>query len=258
VAVNSYKGTQGISSAGVSIGTLVGTSVTAQLPKFSNVNLTELSVSAPSGSSADAKVSLTINGVVFSTANGIGSKLSANQTYRLTSAADANQFLEFTTGNTAIDIGTDAKATAVQSALKQAFGAVEGNSALTFQIGSDSTDILSISIGSAKTSNLYGGQNINIKTKEAAAAAGNVIDAALRTVTSLRAQVGAKQSQFNFAAANIQISVQNQDAARGELTDTDIATESTAYATSQVKLQAGISVLAQANQQLQNLLKLIQ
>jgi large subunit ribosomal protein L1 len=39
--------------------------------------------------------------------------------------------------------------------------------------------------------------------------------------------------------------------------DTDIATESTSYATSQVKLQAGISVLAQANQQLQALLKLI-
>ena len=73
----------------------------------------------------------------------------------------------------------------------------------------------------------------------------------------MRANVGALQSRFNFASANIESSIQNQDAARGVLLDTDVAAESTAYATNQVKLQAGISVLAQANQQLQSLLKLI-
>jgi len=150
------------------------------------------------------------------------------------------------------------KALAVQSALKTAFGATAGSSALSFQIGAAANDTLSVSIGSAKTSSLYAGKSLNVLTQSAATEASDQLDTALQTVTTLRASVGALQSRFNFASANIQIAVQNQDAARGELLDTDVATESTAYATSQVKLQAGISVLAQANQQLQNLLKLIQ
>jgi len=51
--------------------------------------------------------------------------------------------------------------------------------------------------------------------------------------------------------------VQNQGAARSNLLDTDVAATSTAFATAQVQLQAGIAVLAQANQLQQNLLKLI-
>ena len=84
-----------------------------------------------------------------------------------------------------------------------------------------------------------------------------MIDAAIDAVTSVRADVGALQSRFDFAAANVESSIQNQDAARGVLLDTDVAAESTAYATSQVQLQAGIAVLAQANLLPQNLLKLI-
>jgi len=55
----------------------------------------------------------------------------------------------------------------------------------------------------------------------------------------------------------VESSIQNQDAARGVLLDTDVAAESTSFATSQVQLQAGIAVLAQANLLPQNLLKLI-
>ncbi len=146
----------------------------------------------------------------------------------------------------------------IPDALKEAFGATEGSSALSFQIGAAANDTLSVSIGSATATTLFAGKTLNVLTQSNATAASNQLDAALQNVTTLRASVGALQSRFNFAAANIQIAVQNQDAARAEFLDTDVATESTAYATSQVKLQAGISVLAQANQQLQNLLKLIQ
>ena len=75
---------------------------------------------------------------------------------------------------------------------------------------------------------------------------------------SLRADVGALQSRFSYATDAIQSSLENQDAARGTFLDTDVSAESTAYASAQVQLQAGISVLAQANQLPQNLLKLLQ
>jgi flagellin len=256
--LSSYTGSASITSDSVVIGSLFGSKVTAQLADFDGAKLSDVSVTAPSGSNTDTSISLTIDGVKFTTAAGIGSTLAANQTYRLTSANDPKQFVDFTTGNSTIDISSNAKATAVANALKEAFGATAGSAALSFQIGSSSTDTLNVSIGSAQTSSLFGGLSLNVLSQANAVIAGDQLDKALATVTTLRASVGALQSRFNFASANIQIAVQNQDAARGELLDTDVATESTAFATSQVKLQAGISVLAQANQQLQNLLKLIQ
>lgn len=256
--MSSYTGSASITSDNVVIGSLFGSKVTAQLADFDGAKLSDVSVTAPSGSNTDTSISLTINGVKFSTASGIGSTLAANQTYRLTSANDPKQFVDFTTGNSTIVIDSAAKANAVADALKTAFGATAGSAALSFQIGSSSTDTLNVSIGSAQTSSLFGGLSLNVLSQANAVIAGDQLDKALATVTTLRASVGALQSRFNFASANIQIAVQNQDAARGELLDTDVATESTAFATSQVKLQAGISVLAQANQQLQNLLKLIQ
>ncbi len=255
--LNSYNGTQGISANGTIIGSLVGTSVSGQFADFDGLNLSDILVTAPTGSATDAKITLVINGVNYSTSAGLGTKLGANQTFRLVSEADANQYVEFTTGDTAIDISSAANATAVQEALKTAFGATEGSAALSFQIGSTSSDTLSVSIESATTTSLFSGESLDVLSQANASRAAVVIDAALAKVTSIRADVGALQSRFNFASSNIQIAVQNQDAAQSALLDTDIAAESTAYATAQVKLQAGISVLAQANQQLQALLKLI-
>ncbi|NBX03089.1 MAG: hypothetical protein EBR02_03290 [Alphaproteobacteria bacterium] len=145
----------------------------------------------------------------------------------------------------------------LQTRIVSSFGAVDGASSLSFQIGETSADSLSVSLGSTKTDDLFNGATLSVATQDDAEIASAAVDDALSIVTGLRAKVGALQSRFNYASANIQTSVQNQDAARGSLLDTDVATESTAYATSQVKLQAGISVLAQANQQLQALLKLI-
>jgi flagellin len=100
-------------------------------------------------------------------------------------------------------------------------------------------------------------ESLDVLTKASAAVAADTLDSAIDKVTAVRAEVGALQSRFNFAAANVESSISNQDSARGVLLDTDIAAESTAFSTAQVQLQAGISVLAQANQLQQNLLKLI-
>lgn len=257
--VSSYTGTGSISAGGSVVGSLTGSKVSAQFESYGGVNLTSVSITAPSGSTTDAQLVFTINGVEYKTANGIGSKLGANQTYKLVSAEDPNQFVNFTTGDTAIQLDTATKALAVEAALKTAFGvAADGSSAaLNFQVGTKSSDSLAISIGDASTKELFSGVKLNVLTSESAGDAVDALDTAIEAVTSIRANVGALQSRFNFAAANIESAIQNQDAARGTLLDTDIASESTLYATAQVKLQAGISVLAQANQQTQALLKLI-
>ncbi|MBX9725830.1 MAG: hypothetical protein K2X09_01070 [Rickettsiales bacterium] len=142
------------------------------------------------------------------------------------------------------------------NALNQGF-ARAGNG-LNFAIGSTSTDTIRVAFGSSTSSTIFNGRTLDVNTATNASIASDQLDLALNTVTSLRASVGALQSRFNFASNAIQSSISNQDSARSTLLDTDVAAESTAYSSAQVQLQAGIAVLAQANQLPQALLKLIQ
>ena len=255
--VSSYTGNAPIVTGSTVTGSLIGTNVEMQLESFDAVTVDSIRVSAPQGSSTNGSIVITVNGTEFRSAALIGSKLGSNQTYKLTSAENANEWISFTTGTEAIQFDTDAKAAAFQAALETAFGVGDGSAELAFQVGVTTQDTLSVGINNVTTNKLFGGASIDVLTKENAAAASDVIDEALDIVTSVRAEVGALQSRFDFAAANVESSIQNQDAARGVLLDTDVASESTAYATAQVQLQAGIAVLAQANLLPQNLLKLI-
>jgi flagellin len=256
-SVSSYQGNAPIIANGQVTGSLIGTSVDLKLSNFDSVKIDKIEVLAPSGSSLNGSVSITVNGEEFRSIGNIGSSLGANSVFKLVSTKDANNVLEFRTGSTAIDFSTKDKADAFQSALKTAFGVGDGSAKLTFQIGTTTADTLNVGIGNVQSSALFGGNTPDVLTQINALAASDAIDAALKVVTSVRAEVGALQSRFDFASANVESSIQNQDAARGVLLDTDVASEATLYATAQVQLQAGISVLAQANQLPQNLLKLI-
>lgn len=131
-------------------------------------------------------------------------------------------------------------------------------SGLNFLVGSTADDSIRVQFGSVASNSIYGGVTLDVNTAVTAADAATVIDTALTKVVSLRATVGALQSRFNFATTAVQSAIENQDAARATFLDTDVSAESTAYATAQVQLQAGIAVLAQANQLPQAFLKLIQ
>jgi len=255
--ISSYNGTQTVVANNTVIGSLVGSSVKAQLGSYDAQKVTGVQVTAPSGGNPDAQIAITINGETFVTGSGLGGQLGANQTYHLISTTDAHHFVNFTTGNSSLDISTSDNAQAVQTALLGAFGATTGASALSFQVGTSASDTINVSIDNVTTPALYSGQSLSLATSGSAQAAGTTIASALNDVTSTLAKVGAAEESFNFASAALASSVQNEDAARSGFLDTDIANESTKFATSQVKLQAGISVLAQANQELQNLLKLI-
>ena len=244
-----------ILSNGVSIGSLNGSSISLTASNFTSVNFTGVTVTAPSGNNTNGSVVFSANGQTYTSDANIGSKLNANTTYVLTSATDPNQKITFKTGSTGVDFSTATKAQAFQNSLSSAFGS--GGSAISFQIGTNSTDTIGVSIGSAASSSLFAGQALDVKSQNDASNAASVLQTALNTVTSLRAGVGALEERFNFASNAIQNAAQNQGAAKSTLLDTDVASSSTAFATSQVQLQAGIAILAQANQLQQNLLKLI-
>ncbi len=81
---------------------------------------------------------------------------------------------------------------------------------------------------------------------------------ALETVATLRAANGAGQSRLGFAASLLTTNKANLEAASSRITDVDVAQESTQLARWNTLVQAGTSMLAQANQSAQTALKLLQ
>ncbi len=83
------------------------------------------------------------------------------------------------------------------------------------------------------------------------------IDKAIDTVNSQRATLGASQSRFGAAIANLQTAVENQTAARSRIVDTDFAAETANLSRANILQQAGNAMVAQANQLPQQVLQLL-
>ncbi|MFO1035254.1 MAG: flagellin [Geminicoccaceae bacterium] len=134
---------------------------------------------------------------------------------------------------------------------------VTGGSSMSFQVGVSSADTIVVSIDDVQATAL-GINGTDITTNTNAIAAGNALDTAISDVNSARAGMGALLSRFEFVSANLATSVENLDAARSTLMDVDIAAEMSKFTSLQVLTQAGVAMLAQANQMPQNLLRLLQ
>ena len=83
------------------------------------------------------------------------------------------------------------------------------------------------------------------------------IDTALSTINDSRAVMGASQSRFDSVITNLQISVENQSAAKSRIMDTDFAAETANLSRANILQQAGNAMVAQANQLPQQVLTLL-
>ncbi|WP_374256329.1 flagellin domain-containing protein [Aquabacterium sp.] len=142
---------------------------------------------------------------------------------------------------------------------------------LTFQIGAnttdnDSIDVATTNMGSATViASLVGTDNqgtgrlgINgTQTTTTIAAVISGIDTALNFVNDTRATFGATQSRFDAIISNLQVSAENQTAARSRIMDADFAAETANLSRAQILQQAGNAMVAQANQLPQQVLKLL-
>jgi flagellin len=84
------------------------------------------------------------------------------------------------------------------------------------------------------------------------------IDAAIKTVSKQRADLGAYQNRFEMASNGIAIAAENMQGAESRIRDTDMAAEMVEYTKNSILTQAGTAMLAQANSQSQNVLALLQ
>jgi flagellin len=121
-----------------------------------------------------------------------------------------------------------------------------------FQVGinTSSFDTISVSFGGIGLTAL-GIQTSSLAGAGAAASVAsiNAIDAAFTSVNTQRSNYGAAQNRVEISVANTQSIRTNLSAANSRIRDVDVAEETSQLARSQVLLQAGTSILAQANQQ---------
>jgi flagellin len=84
------------------------------------------------------------------------------------------------------------------------------------------------------------------------------IDAAIDAVSAERGALGAMQNRFDSMINNLQVSVENLTASESRIRDADMAAEMITFTRNQILQQAGMAMLAQANNVPQSVLKLLQ
>jgi flagellin len=102
------------------------------------------------------------------------------------------------------------------------------------------------------------GAGLDVTTQADSESAIGLIDTAINTVSATRAQLGALQNRLAHTMNNLMVESENLNAAQSRIMDVDVAGETVTMTKDQILSQAGVSVLAQANQQPQMVLKLLQ
>jgi len=126
---------------------------------------------------------------------------------------------------------------------------------LQFQVGANSGETINVGLVGINTGNL-GVADVDLVNS--ASKAISQFDAALNAINTERARLGAVQNRLQTAVSSIEISVENNSAARSRIRDADFAAETAALTRNQILQQAGVTILAQANSLPQLALSLLQ
>ena len=147
----------------------------------------------------------------------------------------------------------------VRIASATSFGGVsllDGTYAEQFQVGANAGQVISMAV-TTNFATIVGSAS-GLLTFDAAQSAISKMDSALAQVTATRADMGAKQNRFSSVIRSNDNTAQNVSASRSRIEDADYAKESAILARNSVLQQASSSMLAQANQQPQIALSLLQ
>ena len=150
------------------------------------------------------------------------------------------------------------------------FTVASGGTGSVFQVGNKNTAANQISFGidSANTDDIglkadsgATAASLNVTSLSTAANAQDAMTAinqAIDDVNAIRGSIGANQNRLSYAAASLSTTVENITAADSVIRDVDMAAEMTSFTRNQILVQAGTSMLAQANMASQGVLSLFQ
>ena len=218
---------------------------------------------------------ITVNGLAISVTNSTNAATNRANTVAALNAQSA------ATGVVATDTGTGVSLAAADGrniVVAFAAGGSTGATVADYGLAAAATTGATINVGYSAPSGVTGNvvfagafanttaiaatgtavSGVDVSTVAGANAALSSIDAALATIDSTRASLGAIQNRFTSTVSNLQNSSQNASAARSRIEDANFAAETANLSRAQVLQQAGTAMVAQANQMPQQVLKLLQ
>ncbi|MDP3871046.1 MAG: flagellin [Methyloversatilis sp.] len=267
-AVNAQSATTGVSATAATEATLSGlTAAGTYTFTLFGENSTGVAVSATIGNAADlSSLSTAINNYAATT--GITATVSGGSvTLKSESGADISITDFAGAGNISLQ-GRNAFTNATAGAAVVLTGATATTDSSTVGgtlkfSSSDAFSVTSASAGglftatTANASALSSVASISVGTQTGANAAIDVIDAALQSINTQRASLGAIQNRVQNTISNLQTTSENVSAARSRIQDADFAMETANLTRAQILQQAGTAMLAQANSLPQNVLSLL-
>ncbi|MDD2933054.1 MAG: flagellin [Methylotenera sp.] len=217
--------------------TSVGDARLASLGSLTNTTYTQTTAAATATAFANSQ-SLNINGVTIASPAGAADAPAAVIAFK--AAFDAAKLLN--TNNANVNPG-------LANVTMSAGGAITSTDAtLTL------SNLVNVSGVTAGTTNgtptvttATGIAALTVANAANAAAAIDGIDAALTSINSSRATLGAVQNRFESVVANLQVAAENTTAAKSRIMDADFAAETANLTRGQILQQAGTAMLAQAN-----------
>ena len=153
--------------------------------------------------------------------------------------------------------GTSFNGTKLFAALATMTFQVGANNATTDQIAVVTTNLTTDTTMTGILGGGGGATAADIKNVDKSREALDKLDKMLATVNSKRAEFGATQNRFEAVIQTLQVSAENQTAARSRIMDADFASETAALTRAQVLQQAGTAMLSQANSLPNNVLSLL-
>jgi len=180
----------------------------------------------------------------------------------ITASGDGVQTLSFNALGITLDLNGSYDSTA--QAMDAKIIEVAGGTG-TYQVGTSNTaakDEISVSIDSLAATGLGSSDgnmisDVDLLTRDNASAALVIIDDAIDDVGGVLGDIGAAVNRMDYTYSNIQVSIENFSASESVIRDVDMAAEMVNFTRNQILLQAGTSMLAQANMSTQGVLSLM-
>jgi flagellin len=238
----------------------VSTATAADAARFQSLNGAQVSISIDN-SAGDATVTIA-NAAYTGTTASAGSAITTAVTFKISGATN---------------IKADDVITISLSKMTPTGPAENGSESMRLQVGANAGQEMDLSIASMKAKDLgivktsttvdidcsYGGAGNNIgkaldvTSQAKASLAIEAYDGAIQRVSTQRAKLGAIQNRLEHTINNLDTSAENLQAAESAIRDVDMAEEMTNYSKNNILMQAGQSMLAQANQSTQGALSLL-
>jgi len=122
-------------------------------------------------------------------------------------------------------------------------------SAADFQVGNKNSlnDVIGIELTSVLVADIFAGNTVDLSKADTAKLALGYVDTAMSNLNTVRGDIGAVQNRLSYASATLATTIENTTAAESAIRDVDMAAEMTAFTKTQILVQAGTAMLAQAN-----------